>query len=152
MVIQPFDGNSDNQTLSIWGEMVVSRGRIHLLERLPGFNAMEQEQQIGTIHYHMEGGECQIVSLVSLQPSKGTGTQMVNAVLQAAREAGASRVWITITNDNLKTLRFFQKRGFGLVALHRNTIEGARKVNSSIPQLGCDNIPIRHEFELEYPL
>lgn len=152
MVIEPFEGNSNNQTLSVWGEMVVSLGRIHLLERLPGFHAVGQDMREGTIHYFIEGDECQIVSLHVENKRQGAGTKLVKAVVNMAQARHLRRVWLSVSNDNLDLLRFFQTMGFDLISLHRNTIEGARKVNPRIPQLGCDNIPVRHEFEIEYLL
>ena len=53
------------------------------------------------------------------------------------------------TNDNLNALRFYQKRGFVLVAVHRNAMEQARKLKPEIPLIGNDGIPLRDEIELE---
>lgn len=55
---------------------------------------------------------------------------------------------MTTTNDNLHALRFYQKRGFDLFALHRFAVDRARKQKPQIPLFGNDNIPIRHEIEL----
>ena len=49
-------------------------------------------------------------------------------------------------------LRFAQKRGFALVAVHRNAIEESRRLKPEIPLLGDDGIPIRDELELELTL
>jgi ribosomal protein S18 acetylase RimI-like enzyme len=57
-----------------------------------------------------------------------------------------------VPNDNLHALRFYQKRGFVLVALHRNALEASRKLKPEIPLVGIDGIPIRDEIELELVL
>lgn len=69
-------------------------------------------------------------------------------VLAAARGADCRRVWLVTTNDNLHALRFYQKRGFDLVALHRNAVDRSRRLKP-IPRCGLDGIPIRHELELD---
>ncbi len=56
---------------------------------------------------------------------------------------------LEISNDNIEALRFFQKRGFALVTIHRNAIEESRRLKPEIPSLGKHNIPIRDEIELE---
>ncbi|MCG0275770.1 MAG: hypothetical protein L5655_06315 [Thermosediminibacteraceae bacterium] len=49
-------------------------------------------------------------------------------------------------------MKFYQKRGFLLVAVHRNALEQARKLKPEIPLIGIDGIPLRDEIELELPL
>ena len=39
-------------------------------------------------------------------------------------------------------LRFYQKRGFMLVAVHRNALELSRKLKPEIPLIGNDGIPL----------
>jgi hypothetical protein len=53
------------------------------------------------------------------------------------------------TNDNVAALRFYQKRGFTLAALHKNALEQSRRLKPQIPLLGLDGIPLRDEIELE---
>ena len=71
---------------------------------------------------------------------------------QAAREAGCGRVWLITTNDNLRALRFYQRRGFRLVAVHPDALERSRELKPSIPEIGLDGIPLRDELELELTL
>jgi hypothetical protein len=56
------------------------------------------------------------------------------------------------TNDNLNALRFYQKRGLALVAVHRNALEESRRIKPEIPLIGSDGIPLRDEIELEIML
>lgn len=58
-------------------------------------------------------------------------------------------MWLITTNDNTVALRFYQKRGFVLAAIHRNALEESRRLKPSIPLVGIDGIPIRDETELE---
>ena len=71
------------------------------------------------------------------------------AVTQVAREAGCKRLWLITTNDNLHALRFYQKRGFRLVAVHRSAVDAARQLKPRISLIGNDQIPLPDEIELE---
>ena len=49
----------------------------------------------------------------------------------------------------MNALRFYQKRGFELFAIHRNALDISRKLKPEIPMIGNDGIPLRDEIELE---
>lgn len=53
------------------------------------------------------------------------------------------------TNDNLDALRFYQRRGWRLVAVHPDPLEESRRLKPSIPTVGLFGIPRRDELELE---
>jgi len=133
-----------------WGSpVIVSRGRVHRADCLPGFAAVTGDTLQGLITYRIENGECEIVSLDSILEGQGIGTALVEAVLKGARAAACRRVWLITTNDNTKAIRFWQKRGFDLAGIHLEAIREARKSKPEIPEYGCDGIPIRHEIEME---
>ncbi len=77
---------------------------------------------------------------------------LIEAVKQAAVSAGCRRLWLITTNDNLHALRFYQKRGFRLVAVYPNALEESRRLKPEIPLVGLDGIPLRDELELELAL
>jgi GNAT superfamily N-acetyltransferase len=133
---------------------VVGNGRVFRVAELPGFVALvdEDEGPVGLVTYSIDRDACEIVTLDSVRESVGIGTALVEAVARAAREAGCGRLWLITTNDNLRMLRFAQKRGFALVALRPNAVEESRKLKPEISQLGLHGIPIRDELELELTL
>jgi ribosomal protein S18 acetylase RimI-like enzyme len=139
-----------------WGSTrVVSRGNVFFAHTLPGLVAMKDGEIVGLLTYCIVEDQIEIVTLNSFQGGIGVGTALINAVRAAALESVETkyrRVWLITTNDNLKALRFYQKRGFELVAVHRNSMAEARKLKPEIPLYGIDNIPIRDEIELEIPL
>src|SRR3972149_5428449 len=136
-----------------WGAtIVVSRGQVHRADRYPGFVALGDDQPVGLITYHIADGQCDIVAIDSLAEGIGIGSALIDAVQGVARRAGCHRLWLITTNDNLHALRFYQKRGFVLAALHRDAIVESRKLKPSIPLIGFHGIPIRDEIELEMPL
>ena len=136
-----------------WGSTrVVSRGQLHDAARLPGFVATLADENAGLVTYRIEGEECEIVTLDSLVAAKGIGLALINAVVRKAKAAGCRRLWLVTTNDNLNALRFYQKRGFRLVAVHANALERSRRLKPQIPLIGQDGIPLRDEIELELAL
>jgi N-acetylglutamate synthase-like GNAT family acetyltransferase len=136
-----------------WGApIVISRGVIYELSQLPGFIAEDRGECVGVVTYHSEGQACEVVSINSLRPDQGIGARLLNAVKNTALQMGCTRLWLITTNDNLNALRFYQKRGFVLVAVHRNALEQSRKLKPQIPLVGAHGIPLRDEIELEMPL
>ncbi len=114
-----------------------------------GWFAPEDGEIIGLITYRITGNEMEILSLDSLKENNGIGTRLLEEAVREAKNSGCSRIMLITTNDNLPALRFYQKRGFDMVKLYRNALEGSRKIKPQIPLLGIDGIPIRHELELE---
>jgi len=152
--LRPIRGSDREQIarfmIERWGaEIVVSRGVVHRPAVLPGFIAFAGETWFGLATYHVDGDACEIVTLNSLKPSRGVGTALITSVKEAAVQAGCKRLWLITTNDNLNALRFYQKRGFELAAVHRNALERSRELKPEIPKTGMDGIPLRDEIELE---
>ena len=136
-----------------WGSTtVVSRGRLHKADSLPGFVALLKGEPQGLLTYHIIDHECEIVTINSLQESCGIGSTLLSAVITKATSAGCKRLWLITTNDNTVALRFYQKRGFNLTAVYRNAVDESRKLKPEIPLTGIDGIPIRDEIELEMKL
>ena len=127
----------------------MTRGQVHQADRLPGFVAELDGRPAGLLTYHLGERECEVVSLDSLRERMGVATALLNAVRDMARNAGCRRLWLITTNDNVSALRFYQKRGWRLVALHRDAVTAARRLKPEIPQAGRDGIPLRDELELE---
>jgi len=136
----------------LWGEGVVSRGRLLDATVLPGFVAEEEGEPAGLLTYRIDGGDCEVVTINAFPRGAGAGTALMEAVAAAARDAGCRRVWLITTNDNLRALRFYQRRGFRLAALHRDALDRSRELKPSIPDVGLDGIPLRDELELELTL
>jgi GNAT superfamily N-acetyltransferase len=136
-----------------WGDtFVVAHGKVYHPQTLPGFVAILKGNRVGLLTYSLEGESCEIVTLDSTKPGIGIGTLLIKAVTQAAREAGCKRLRLITTNDNLHALRFYQKRGFTLVAIHRHAVDVTRQMKPRIPLIGNDQIPLHDEIELEMML
>jgi len=136
--------------LEHWGSnKVVSRGVVYYPQNLPGFVAMYDGEKVGLVTYNIVDERCEIVTLNSTHPTSGVGTDLIEAVRDIAINSGCKRLWLITTNDNMNALRFYQKRGFVLVAVHRNALEVSRRLKPEISLIGNDGIPLRDEIELE---
>jgi len=131
------------------GPKIVTRGRVHEADQLPGFVSVYKGERAGLITYEMTGKECEIVTMNSLAEGKGVGSALIDAVKDVAMKGGCKRLWLITSNDNTKAIRFWQKRGFSLAAVYPGAIDRLRKLKPEIPPTGNDGIPIRDEIELE---
>jgi ribosomal protein S18 acetylase RimI-like enzyme len=136
-----------------WGDAVVAgRGGLWRPAELPGFGAFDGSECVGLVTYELDGRACEIVTIDALREGSGIGTALLTAVLEAARAGGCERVRLLTTNNNVRALAFYQKRGFRLVALRPNAIAEERKLKPSIPELDAQGLPIRDELDLELSL
>lgn len=135
---------------SHWGStVVVSRGLQHVASHVIGWIA---EDRLGTVVGLVTVDPktaWEVVSLDSDRSGHGIGTALLKRVEEDAWQAGMKRLWLITSNDNVAALRFYQKRRWDLVAVHRGAIDHARTLKPEIPLTSQDDIPIRHEVELE---
>lgn len=137
----------------IWGSTrIVSRGRLRDALKLPGFVAGLGDERVALLTWSVEGDECEVVTIDSLAERRGVGRALLAAAAEEAISLGCRRLWLITTNDNLPALRFYQRLGWDLVALHRGAVDQARQLKPEIPHIGLDGIALRHELELEFPL
>jgi GNAT superfamily N-acetyltransferase len=127
----------------------ISKGKIIDTAILPGLLIIEDDEIKGIVTYHLENEECEIVTLNSIEENKGIGTALINEVLNIAKNNNCKRLWLITTNDDINAIRFYQKKGFDLKAAHINAMDLSRKLKPSIPLVGMNHIPIKHELEFE---
>jgi len=152
--IRPF-GDADREWAASflkerWGSTrMVSRGKLHEVGQPPGFVAVSDGQPTGLLTYRIDGNECEVVMLDAGIKGQGIGSALIAAAKKAAAAAYCKRLCVITTNDNVEALRFFQRRGFTIAAVHPNALEQARKLKPEIPHIGKHGIPLRDEIELE---
>lgn len=95
---------------------------------------------------------CEIIALAAATPGQRVGSTLLAAFLDAARRARCTRVFLTTSNDNIPALRFYQRRGARIVAVHPDAITRARMRRPTIPLRGHDDILIADELELEFAI
>lgn len=132
-------------------EFVVAHGTVFHPENVSGFIALDGNEWIGLITHTFLDTDCEIVSIDTLRAreNEGIGSSLIEKVIEDAKANQCRRVHLTTTNDNLRALGFYQKRGFQLCALRVNVMEATRKLKPEIPLIGENGIPLRDEIELE---
>jgi len=154
MKIHDKNSNDTQRLVALWiahfgSPVVVTRGRKVDPLALDGFVAEEEGKLLGAVTFIREGAEIEIVTLDGAVENRGVGTALLDAVVARARSEGLRRLFLVTTNDNIRAIRFYQKRGWDMVALHRGAVAQARAIKPEIPAVGEDGIPIRHEIEFE---
>lgn len=131
---------------------IVSRGRLHRADQLPAFVAELGAQLVGLATYEVVADQAELVSLDALPSGQGIGSALLAAVAESARRARCRRLWLVTTNDNLDALRFYQRRGLRLAALHPEAISESRRLKPEIGSVGNYGIELTDELELVLPL
>ena len=94
----------------------------------------------------------EVVSLSAAERHAAVGTLLVAEAADLARRLGVRRLWLVTTNANVDALRFYQRRGLRIVAVHPGAVDAARQVKQSIPLIGDCDIELHDKLELEMRL
>lgn len=148
----------DNYVKDEWaGPMVATRGKLYDTRILPTIVATSDNgKPWGFLSYNIQGDSLEIVTLFCIVKSVGAGTALMDRAAEIAKENSCNKMWLITTNDNTNAIKFFQKYGMTMSALHANAFENITRKLKQFPQnetgepiLGNDNIRILHEIEFE---
>lgn len=128
---------------------MVIRGKIVDMTQLDGIVVYKDARIVGLVTYRISDEECEITSLDSFCEGIGIGTELMNKITAVAKNSHCKRIKLITTNDNINAIRFYQKRGFDMVHIYRNALDISRKIKPSIPLIGENGIPLKHEIEFE---
>jgi GNAT superfamily N-acetyltransferase len=151
----PTDGDFIRRLLvEQWhGTAVTSKRKLYNVTTLPCLVADVDGVPTGLVALAHARGETVVVLLEAGTPGRGIGRALLHAAVDAAREAGSSRLWLTTTNDNVRALKFYLREGMRLVAVDLGAADDARRrLKPAIPTHGADGTPITDEWELELAL
>lgn len=133
-----------------WGSnIVIAHNKQYEPAALNGFYAEIENIKVGLVTYIIENENCEIVTLDSKKENIGIGSALIILVKEEALKNNCRKIWLITTNDNLKAISFYQKRGFHLIKVYPGTIEKYRLIKKEIPLTGDNGIPIRDELEFE---
>jgi GNAT superfamily N-acetyltransferase len=133
------------QSTTIW-----SRDVPYQADRLEGFVAWMEGRRVGHLTLAWPEPEGEVVTLSATIEDRGVGTALLRAAMDEAARRGRTRLFLTTSNDNLRALRFYQRRGWRLVAVHRGMIDRYRQREKAIPLVGDAGIPLHDEIELDW--
>jgi ribosomal protein S18 acetylase RimI-like enzyme len=136
-----------------WSLRVARLGRLETALDHPALLAVDDGRIAGVLTYVVSGEACEVLTLHVDGQWRGLGTALLDEVQRIATRAGCTRLWLITTNDNLDALRFYQRRGLRLAALHAGAVDDSRaRLKQEIPPIGAYGIPLRDELELELDL
>lgn len=139
-----------NRIVKDWGaQIVVAQGKVHYPAKLDAFVAHDDRNNLGLLTYETKEGEIEIITLNSFTEDIGIGTALINTLIRLAEDSKIKQIRVITTNDNLKALALYQKRGFALNAVYPGAVDLSREYND-IPLIAENGIPIRDEIELIY--
>lgn len=154
LTIRPIDGCDHAWVTALltehWGGPgIVTRGRVHGADLLPGFKALLDGRAIGLLTYRLAADECEIISLNSLTEGIGVGTMLMTTVRELAVACNCLRIFLITTNDNTRAIKFYVKLGYRIAAVHAGAVAESRRLKPSIPLIGFNGVEIRDEVEME---
>ena len=137
-----------------WGSTtIVTRDRLRDAAALEALIAVDTSiatpERVGLLTYQVDGDGVEVVTIDALRRRSGIGTALLARVIQVAEGSGVARVWLITTNDNLRAIRFYQRRGFRITAVDPGAADRARLLKPSIPLVADNGVALHDELELE---
>jgi GNAT superfamily N-acetyltransferase len=127
---------------------IVAFGQLMDLDAFPTIVAEMNGEIAGALAYRLVEAGLHVVALATdpMWQRSGVGGYLIAEAELLARRLRIPRVIASITNDNLPSLYFYQRRGYYVTEWVPN---GAAKHAKSTSLIGFGGIPIRDEVRLE---
>lgn len=150
--LEPIDSEYACQHLGeLWGWPVITPLRTYTADdQLHGMVWRDEWGSIqGLIVWHTEADNAEIISIDAYQQGRHIGGRLLDGAEAELRKRGVQSVAITTTNDNLRAITFYVRRGYRLVGLELDGMDRVRAVKPDVPETGQDGIPLRDMLVLE---
>lgn len=136
-----------------WGLPIVSIDRTYEPADVSGLVWRDEwgEPQ-GLITWHIEGDRAELVTLDAYQQGRHIGGRLLDGAETELCRRGVRHATIVTTNDNLRAIAFYVRRGYRIVRVELDDVDRVRKLKPGVPRLGQDGIPLRDMFALEKEL
>ncbi|HEY5640100.1 MAG TPA: GNAT family N-acetyltransferase [Dehalococcoidia bacterium] len=139
----------DEQWRRLWGLPVVSLHREYQPADVAGLVYRDGGgAPRGLVTWHVEGDRAEIVTVDAFEPGRHIGGRLLDSAEKELRRLGAKRATIMTTNDNLRAIAFYVRRGYRMVAVHLDAMERVRQIKPGVPETGEDGLPLRDVIEL----
>ncbi|MFN0096352.1 MAG: GNAT family N-acetyltransferase [Dehalococcoidia bacterium] len=113
---------------------------------------LERDGRRGLATWSVAGDTAELVSIHVDRPGGGLGVELLRVFEARALAAGARRLVLMTTNDNVDALRFYVREGYRLVRVHVDAMDRVRALKPGVPLEGNGGVPLRDMWELERPL
>ena len=131
-----------------WGEPEqLAFGQLYLVESLPAFLVKSGNRRLGFLSYAERFSDLLIVAIGVLPKYQGIGVgkALMKKIEEKARVLLKKRLLVSVSNDNLFALSFYQSLGFRIFEIKQNAI--TEKHGGTL--LGVEKIPVNDELRLE---
>jgi N-acetylglutamate synthase-like GNAT family acetyltransferase len=152
-IIDPGELPRADELVAAWGSGVARLGELVETATLPILVAERDAELVGVLAFSFRPDGCEVVTIEAVRQGEGAGRSLMAAIVERAHAVGSPRVWLVTTNDNTRAIRFYQRLGMELSAVHLGAVDDARaRLKPTIPLAGCDGIPIHDELVFELRL
>jgi citrate lyase synthetase len=133
-------------------ETVFIRGDILRAAEVEGLGAYFEDRLQGVATWRIQGRILQLITINNISDRRGVSLALLEGMMALGRQKGMPILRAYLTNDNTEGMRFFQLRGFRIVAIFPGYVDIMRQLKPSLPLKGMHGIPMRDGIELEIEL
>jgi hypothetical protein len=124
-------------------EVMIDGEMINLLKT----PALIAEPGAGLLAYRYFDQNAELLSFITASGDDEVGTALLRALISILAGKGIGRLWVTTTNDNVETLRYYQRLGFSIAGVRSHA--GRRERLGQGDLSSADNvIPLRYNVDL----
>jgi GNAT superfamily N-acetyltransferase len=102
----------------------------------------------GLVSWAVRGGTAELVSIHCTPSRRGLGRTLLFEFERRAIAAGARRIVVITTNDNVGALRFYLREGYRLERVHLDAMDRVRQLKPHVPRTGQGGMPLQDQWEL----
>lgn len=134
------------------GDIIYTRGSATDSKLAEGFVAKRDGKAAGVLLYVLGWSDTQILTLEMEAPDDEVARALVERAVKLAKDEDSKAISVTLWNDNIDAMRYFQLAGFRLSSVKKGAVTDARRKNPAIPKVGKHSIPLLDEIELKLSL
>lgn len=131
-----------------WSLPILSPWGSYQPQDVEGLVLEEEGELAALVTWAPHRPQVEIVSLDAVHPGCGHGSIVLAAVERLLKLDGFDEIELITSNDNLRAVGFYVRRGYRLVRVHVDAMTEVRRIKPDIPLTGLDGIPLRDVLEL----
>lgn len=134
-----------------WGDFIVTPERVYQPSDVEAVTLLDGGAPVAFVSWAMEPGGAEIVTLDADIEDRGYGRAALEYVEGRIRAAGGSHARLFTTNDNVRAIGIYLRRGYRLVHLHLDAMDRVRELKPHVP-LEEHGLPLRDMWEFRKEL
>ncbi|MGD9933436.1 MAG: GNAT family N-acetyltransferase [Dehalococcoidia bacterium] len=134
-----------------WGGFVVTPERIYRPGDVEAVALIADGREVAFVSWAAEPGGAEIVTLDAEVEGQGYGRAALDCVEGRIREAGGTYARLFTTNDNVRAIGIYLRRGYRLARLHLDSMDRVRQLKPGVP-LEANGLPLRDMWEFRKDL